>query len=314
MTATRVTQIGLLSVAVLMGMALPAAGSQPLALGDLENYLLGANQADYGGTQLVVTVFEGEAKAGVVDVAHAGEMLVLADSTLVGDGKVKAKEAGSVVVSDWHLLGTSERYSTLDPVDVRHLGRDAESVAVVEGSMLRAQIVFDKGTGAPLATQVYNVDGTPFRQSWMFQFDPRPPRGVYENSADDGGEYTVMLPASTEGVPAEIGGYRLGDRYAGPDSVYHSFYSDGLFSFSLFELEGRPPLAQFDEAMSVAYSGSRYDVLVAPAQLWVGWATPDTTYVVVGDLPPDHLEDVLAELPRPRKRNLLSRFWSGLFG
>ena len=314
MTTTRLTRIGLLSLIALMGMAVPALGSQPLTLGDLEDYLLEANQADYGGTQLVVAVYEGETKAGVVDVAHAGEMLVLSENTLVGDGKVKAKEAGSVVMSDWNILGASERYTTLDPVDMRHLGRDGKSVAIVEGSTLRAQIVFDKATGAPLATQVYNLDGTVFRQSWMFQFDPRPPRGVYENTADDGGEYTVMLPASTEGQATEIGGYRLGDRYAGPDNVYHSFYSDGLFSFSLFELEGRPPLAQFEDAMSVVYSGSRYDVLVTPAQLWVRWTTPGTTYVIVGDLPPDHLEDVLAELPRPRKRNLFSRFWNGLFG
>ena len=302
-------------MATLLATALPAGASSPqLLLGDLEEYLLEADHANYAGTQVVITVFEGETKAGIVGVAHAGSVLMLFKDTVVGAGKVKGANTGSVLVADWNRLGASERYTTLDPVNIRHLGRKAKSVAVMEGNLLRATIVFDKETGAPLATQVFTDGGALFRQSWMFEFDPTPPREVYEIADDSGDEYTVMLPASAIGLPADLGGYRLGDRYSGPDDVYQSFYSDGLFSFSLFELEGNTPLEQFDEAVTVKFGKSKYQVLITPAQMWVRWTVPGTTYVVVGDLPPDHLEDVLAELPRPRKRNFFSRVWKGLFG
>ncbi len=111
-----------------------------------------------------------------------------------------------------------------------------------------------------------------------------------------------------------MAGYRLADSYTGPDEVVHSFYSDGLFSFSLFEVEGEVGDDLFGGARSMEVDGSKYRVLVRPAQMWVHWTTPDSSYVLVGDLPPDHLEQVLAELPRPRQRNFFARLWNGLFG
>ena len=48
--------------------------------------------------------------------------------------------------------------------------------------------------------------------------------------------------------------------------------------------------------------------------MWVQWSSDPYTYVLVGDLPPDHLQQVLSELPRPTSRNILSRIWQGLFG
>jgi len=317
MNATRALRASVLVVAVSLVAAGPAAATPSgLLFDDLEQYLKEASGADYAGTQIVVTVYQGKTTAGVVSVAHAGEMLLLSERTVVGDGKVSgaAEGTGSIVISDWNRLGVTGRYTTGEPENVRHLGRKARSIAVMEGELLRAQIVFDAETNAPLATQVFNTDGSAFRQSWMFQFDPTPSRGVYERSSDDGGEYTVMLKANAGTSPGEVVGYRLGDRYSGPDDVVQSFYSDGLFSFSLFEIEGAPQLSRFDDAVVTSFGGAKYDVLVTPAQMWVRWTTPGTTYVLVGDLPPDHLRDVLAELPRPRKRNLLSRLWRGLFG
>jgi hypothetical protein len=36
--------------------------------------------------------------------------------------------------------------------------------------------------------------------------------------------------------------------------------------------------------------------------------------VLVGDLPPDHLEAALGELPMPSRGNIFSRLWNGIFG
>ena len=57
-----------------------------------------------------------------------------------------------------------------------------------------------------------------------------------------------------------------------------------------------------------------YRRVVTPTSLWVHWDAPDHSYVLVGDLPPDHLTEVLAELPEPGRRNVLVRLWRRLFG
>jgi hypothetical protein len=36
--------------------------------------------------------------------------------------------------------------------------------------------------------------------------------------------------------------------------------------------------------------------------------------VLVGDLPPDHLVRILAELPVPEDGGLFNRIWHGIFG
>ena len=41
---------------------------------------------------------------------------------------------------------------------------------------------------------------------------------------------------------------------------------------------------------------------------------PDNSYVLVGDLPPDHLADVLQTLPRPGDRSIFVKLWRRLFG
>ncbi|MDX1450854.1 MAG: hypothetical protein R3246_17520, partial [Acidimicrobiia bacterium] len=115
-------------------------------------------------------------------------------------------------------------------------------------------------------------------------------------------------------LPHDAAGYVRADTYAGPDDTIQAFFTDGLFSFSLFELDANVPLDRFDEAPTIELAGSTYKRLVTPTDIWVSWESGDTAYVLIGDLPGDHLEQVLDVLPEPRSRGLLSRLWSGLFG
>jgi hypothetical protein len=54
--------------------------------------------------------------------------------------------------------------------------------------------------------------------------------------------------------------------------------------------------------------------VVTPSQVWVFWNAPDRSYVLVGDLPPDHLVTALGGLPQPGERGLMVRLWRRLFG
>ena len=305
-------------IGILAGVAF-VASAVPAFAGDLNEYLREAEEADYSGRQIVVSVWDGKPTADILTIEHTGSMLMIEDGnhgSLVGSGKVSAvsQDAGSVMIAGWTRVGYAARYVTVDPVAVRRLGRAAKSVSILEEDTLRARIVFDLVTGAPLSTEVYLEDGaTLFRFSSMIEFDPLP-RRLYRATGIDSGAYDVMVPAPATGLPREVAGYRLADSYSVPGDAVQSFYSDGLFRFSLFEVEGYVQDDVFKGARTIEVGGSKYRVLVTPSQLWVHWRTTGKSYVLVGDLPPDHLEEVLVGLPRPRSRGFLSRMWNGVFG
>ncbi|NIT65353.1 MAG: hypothetical protein GWM93_01485 [Gemmatimonadetes bacterium] len=129
-----------------------------------------------------------------------------------------------------------------------------------------------------------------------------------------GDSYDVMLPVENSSLPPEAAGYVRADTYAGPDETVQAFFTDGLFSFSLFEVDADARLDRFEDAPTIEMAGSTYKRLVTPTDVWVSWESGDVAYVLIGDLPPDHLAEVLAELPVPKSKGLLSRLWSGLFG
>jgi len=57
-----------------------------------------------------------------------------------------------------------------------------------------------------------------------------------------------------------------------------------------------------------------YDMVATPQAVRVHWSDGSNEFVLVGDIPPDHLSDVLAELPAPRSGGMWARWWQRLFG
>lgn len=307
---TLVLTVGALTAGMVAFAAAPALADP------LDDYLHEAEEADYSGRLVVVTVWEGEPTAGMFVIEHAGRRVMIEvgdNEAVIGGGKVTAVSSGasSIAISRWTAMGYQSRYAVTTSRAVERFGRSAESVAIMEGDLLRARIVFDTATGAPLSTEVFRPGGGTFRFSTMVEFDPLP-RKLYAMAASPG-EYDVMVPARASTLPAQVAGYRLADSYSGPDEVRHSFYADGLFTFSLFEVEGKVKDDVFADADVFEVDGSKYRIIVRPTQVRVRWTTPDRSYVLVGDLPPDHLEQVLMELPKPRGRSFLSRIWTSLF-
>jgi hypothetical protein len=130
------------------------------------------------------------------------------------------------------------------------------------------------------------------------------------------GEPLPMTPvAAPDRLPAAVGSHYLRmDTYQAPGGALQAFYSDGLFSFSLFESPRSDTPAAFDRATRFEVAGESYRRLVMPSDVWVLWHAPDRTYLLVGDLPPDHLEQVLVDLPEPGDRAWPVRWWRRLFG
>lgn len=300
-------------VGLAVGLTLVAA---PAVAEELEDYLSKAAEADYAGTQVVVTVWEGRSTARIMEVERIGELLMVGSDgreVVAGNGKLSSA-AGGVVLSDWdagsHL---SSRYTTGTAEPAQHLGREAIEVTIFEYDVARARIVFDAATWAPMVTEVFDGDGDRFRFASFTEFSPAP-RRAFEKMDDAGDVYEVVTRIDETAMPGSAAEYRRLDVYRNQDGVVQAFYGDGLFSFSVFQLEGAQGERRFDGAETLVVDDAAYQVLVNPTDVWVRWASGARTYLLVGDLPPDHLEAVLTELPEPQSGGFLARLWRSVFG
>ncbi|MDJ0923000.1 MAG: hypothetical protein QNJ77_00450 [Acidimicrobiia bacterium] len=285
---------------------------------ELEDYLADAEGASYAGRQATWCRYGGQTQFNVVSIEHAGSLLMVeggGSSQMVGGGKysVVGEASSGLALSGWSTITPADRYVTASANSETRLGREIVVVTVEEDAALRARIWFDNETGAALGSEVYDGNGELFRLSWMLDFDPNP-RKIFTMMREQDSTYDVVVAADAGDLPDVVAGYLRVDSYAGPDDSLHAFYTDGLFSFSIFLVDGDLAAGPFGDAETMRVDGSDYRWLLTPTDMWLQWVGGGTTYVLVGDLPPDHLEDVLRELPRPSPGNIFARIWRGLFG
>lgn len=283
----------------------------------LQGYLDDAAEASYAGQQATWCSYGGKTKFSVVSVEHAGAMVMLesqGSSQVLGGGTASTHGTGNgLALADWSPVGLASRYEAAAVEPDFRLGRDVLVVTVNEAGKLRARIWFDEDTHAALGSEVYDGDATLFRLSWLLDFDPNP-RRIYTVLRDNEPVYDLVAVSSADTLPEIVAGYEKVDTYTGPDDSIHVYYSDGLFSFSVFVIAGEGATGPFVDADTMQLSSGSYRWILTPADLWVQWSGSGRTYVLVGDLPPDHLEAVLGELPGPSHGNILSRLWNGIFG
>lgn len=285
---------------------------------ELDDYLAEASEASFAGRQATWCSYSDHTEFSVISIEHAGSLVMVENAgspQMVGGGRnaVQGESSVGVAISDWTSIAPSGRYSTGAVDREKRLGRNAAVVTVDEGDLVRARIWFDEETGATLGSEVYDRDGELFRFSWMLEFDPYP-RKIYTMMGDDGSVYDMVVATDSDNLADTVAGYTRVDTYTGPDESLHAFYADGLFSFSVFVIEGQVTTTPFSDSDAMKVDNAEYRWLLTPSDLWVQWTGNGLTYVLVGDLPPDHLEQVLPELPRPSRGNILNRIWQGLFG
>lgn len=311
MTHPRSVILGSLAVALVVVGVVPARADD-----DLTDYLEDADAATYSGRRLVGTNWDGIEEMGVMDVQHTDGLTMVGpspDFAMMGHGRFRAGSSG--VAIDYDAVSdavVNHTYSLTRSGTQLRSGRPVHVIDIHEGPLLRMRMTVDTATGAPLETEVFDDEGELFRYSTMLEFSP-----TIDEMADyvDDGDYAMMLPLDEAQLPAQIWRYELIDAYSAPGEAEQGFYSDGLFQHSLFTIPGRVDLESMTrEGERWTVDGFDYLRVVTPVEVWVLWNTPDRTYALVGDLPPDHLSAVLAALPRPGQRNWFARVWERLFG
>lgn len=285
---------------------------------ELEQWLERAANAEYSGRQVTVCETPDGRIGEIVDVAQRDGVLVAA--TAAGEGMVRAgalyeKSAnGSTIstiesVAAWSL---ADRYEVRVSGPSSVLGRQADVVEVVEGDLVRVRLAFDQATGAVLSSQVNGGDGATYCSSEFSSF--RPKANISAADVDDYQEILVTTAAATGRLPDAVAGFARRDLYTGPQNSVAGFYSDGLFSFTIMTADRRIAVQGLEDAPTVEIDGHVYTRQFGPGQVVFAWESKDGGYVVIGDMPPDLAEQVVAELPEPGKSGFFKRVWRRLFG
>ncbi len=303
-----------MAIAIVGSMALPSAAR---ADDDLEGMLESAAEADFYGVGVVMSTWDGDSAATTYEVTRSDGMSMVhgpSGDFMLSSG-LSASRSGAdwyaLEVAEWSAWSLSDRYSLGEQISTTRLGRAATEVMVMEGDLARARLVIDDISTVPLLTEILDSAGNVFRLAVMIEFDSEP--AAMDVPGDFHEREMLMSAAPSNRLPAEVFGYRRVDSYASGDGT-QTFYSDGLFSFSVFESKRGTRPEAFDAATRFEVVGEKYRRIVTPSNVWVHWDAPNHSYVLVGDLPPDHILAVLQELPEPGNRGFLVRLWRRLFG
>jgi len=301
--------------------AVIVAGSPGVASagGDVAGIMEEAAEAEFHGSGVVICTWGSDSAAATYEITRSDGMSMIRGpngSTMSHDG-VSASFSGTdwygTEVEEWAAWSVSDRYTLGDTVETTRLGRPALRVTVLENGRPRIHMILDAESTVPLSTEILDGEGAVFRMAALFTFDPGTP-----DMPDEMPEMemmgTIRPVAASTSLPDSVGGYLRADVYDAGNGAVQAFYTDGVFSFSVFEARrsGRP--AAFDDATEFEADGERYRRIITPTSTWVHWDAPDRSYVLVGDLPPDHLMTVLGRLPKPGDRAFLIRLWRRVFG
>ncbi|MGA7228904.1 MAG: hypothetical protein WBZ40_01955 [Acidimicrobiia bacterium] len=304
---------GLLLVVVAV-MLIPAG---PALAADLGELLRESRDASYTAEQVISCSTPNGVQNAVVDIAQAGGELQVT-SPVGPDVEVASGSGGwtlvrdGAVVSSASVVGTDSaaepRYTLDDGQPTQVLGRPATSYRMVGDGVVRAELVFDSESGVLVRAVTYGDDGTVYCERRFIEFDPdKPALDVSETVADSN-----VPPAEVETtLPEQLAGFQRLDVYQDDEGFIFAYYSDGFFSFAVFQTPTRVAL---DDPSQVAYSGHSYNRIFSPGQATYSWEIAHGGMALVGDLPPDMHQAVLDGLPAPYDPGLLRRLWRSLFG
>lgn len=292
-----------LVVGAVVLIAAPAWANEELA-----PYLVEQASAEFSGEQSVVCHTPDGVISELFAVRQAGGIRVIEDAEgAVGVGRVSHGESWS--------LGPQYRVELVGPD--RFLSRGVNLVEVKEGSLVRVLLVFDRGSGALLASDVHNADGSIYCASRFIRFQSGAPH-IPTSLIDDLATGPLTGPPvefDRRDFPDRIAGFELVTVNAGPaPGISNGYYADGIFSFTLFLADRPMQLPELEESPPVVINEWEYQRRFYPGQVLIGWETSDGGILLVGDLPLDLQEAVLEELPEPGRPNFFIRFWRGLFG
>ncbi|HEX6220189.1 MAG TPA: hypothetical protein VF115_03755 [Acidimicrobiia bacterium] len=289
---------------------------------ELDELLIRGNEANYSAEQTISCSTPDGVRDAVVRITQMdGELRVSSSVTdevevAAGGGTWSVRRGDGLVAETAVDAGENEKSDPLYTVDeeraVEYLGRAAMSYLLIRDGQARGELTFDSETGALVEAITFTLDGNVYCERRFISLDTEiegAPALDTETAAQTDGTPPVAVEESN--LPADVSGFELLDQYEDEDGLRFAYYSDGFFSFALFET---PTPVELPEATSVQLESGEYARAFTAGQVTYVWETVSGGMALVGDLPPDLHEGVLAEMPHPQDPGFFRRWWRSLFG
>lgn len=295
---------------------LPAMGAMAA---DLDELLGRGKDATYSAEQTISCSTPDGVRDAVVRITQSGgELTVTSNVTddvevASGAGTWTMTQGGGLVAEAAVEAGDGDEkeplYTVEDEQAVEYLGRAAMSYLLIRDGEPRGELVFDDETGALVEAVSFTIDGDVYCERRFISLET----DVDPTAASGSSELTSTQPSVVENstLPESVAGFDLLDQYEDEDGLRFAYYSDGFFSFAIFET---PAAVALPEATVVELGAGVYQRAFTAGQATYVWETRNGGMALVGDLPPDLHEGVLAEMPDPESPGFLRRWWRNLFG
>lgn len=292
-------------------------GGAPALADDATEWIERSHEAVFDSSQIVTCQTPDGQVDGVFDVAGTGQAVQAgqgASQRVYGADNVFATADASEAIA----VPTAERddkvgavFSSVEVRSERFDGRRTKAFNLLRDDVLRASVIFDFATGALLTMSTYNGDGSDYCTVETTSF--RQPVGMAEEAfLVEPATGLESIDADEAVAPSAVAGFVRLDTYRWRESGSASFYSDGLFSFTLVSAPTTFALSDSD-ASNVDLDGGTYRRLFEPGRSTYVWESELGGMSLVGDLPLDLQEAVLAELAPADRPGLLTRLWRSLF-
>lgn len=284
---------------------------------DLDELLRKGHEASYSAEQIISCSTPDGVRDALVRIDQVGGELrvtssVTDDVEVVSGagGWTLTRDDGEVVHSN---VGKGD--ASADPLytvegqgAVEYLGRAAMAYLLIRDGEPRAELVIDDETGAVVEAVTLTLDDEVYCERRFVSLDTDPP--VIEDVEAASTEAPPTL-VETSSLPEKVAGFELLDQYEDDEGVRFAYYSDGFFSFALFET---PAPVNLPESTPVEFEQGEYRRVFTAGQVTYVWETQQNGMALVGDLPPDLHQPVLEEMPHPEDPGLFRRWWRALFG
>ena len=284
---------------------------------DLDELLERGQEASYSAEQIISCSTPDGVREALVRIEQVGGELQLT-SNATDDVEVTAGAGGWTITSDGGLVAQASVDGGVSPGDeiyvveeegaVEYLGRMAMAYLLIRDGEPRAELTIDDETGVVVRAVALTIDSDVYCERRFVSLDTQPP--VIDKKSVESADNPPTL-VETSSLPESVAGFDLLDQYEDENGVKFAYYSDGFFSFALFET---PTAVAVPDSTPVELASGAYLRVFAAGQVTYVWETRESGMALVGDLPPDLHETVLAEMPHPEDPGLFRRWWRALFG
>jgi len=284
---------------------------------EIDELLERGQDASYSAEQIISCATPDGVREALVRIEQVGDELQLTSNTSE-DVEVTAGAGGWTITDDGGLVAQAsvdggqtpgdELYVVEEEGAVEYLGRVAMAYLLIRDGEPRAELTIDDETGVVVKAVAFTIDGDIYCERRFVSLDTEPP--VIDKKSVEGVDNPPTL-VETSSLPESVAGFELLDQYEDESGVRFAYYSDGFFSFALFET---PTVVNVPDFTPVEFESGDYLRVFTAGQVTYVWETRESGMALVGDLPPDLHETILAEMPHPEDPGLFRRWWRALFG